>query len=227
MPAARLTSQPTVVHPYDVLAQSDGTTGLMLHALICNEANVRADVTDNTELRAFHMGPPLLRSGETCDAFGTANLTATQRAKIKSFLDERQAERAAERRRQAELGGHWDAGSQYRIHPPATPPTPDYPLWRFNCVGFVLLAYQRARIKLLIGPYPLKTVNDLKRLYPDAADYLDDPDRRKWLGLENGEGWPVILVGYVLHSLRREAGENNGPDAEPYCPQEGDEFFNT
>lgn len=83
-----------------------------------------------------------------------------------------------------------------------------------------------ARVKLLMGPYPPKTVDQLKRLYPDAAMYLDDPDQRKALGLETGDRWPVILVGYVLHSLRREAVEINGPDAQPYCPQEGDEFFN-
>jgi hypothetical protein len=225
MPAARLTSQPAVVHPYDVLAQSDGATGLMLHALLCNEADVRGDVTDKTELRTFHMGPPLGAWRAACDAFGTVNLTAKQKAKIKSFIDERQEERAAERRRLFELGGHWDARSQYLVHPEATPPTPDYPLWRFNCVGFVLQAYRRAGIKLLTGPFPLKTVDDLKRLYPYAAIQLDDPDQRTALGIGVGHRWPVLLVGYVLHSLGRKVEEVNGPGAEPYCPWEGDEFF--
>lgn len=225
MPAARLTSRASVVCPYDVLARSDGATDLMLHALLCNEADVRDDVTDKTVLRAFHMGPPLGPRRDSCDAFGTANLTAQQKTKIKSFIDERREECAAEKKRQSELGSRWDARSQYLIHPEATPPTPGYSLWRFNCVGFVLQAYLRARIKLVTGPYPLKTVDDLKRLYPGAAIYLDDPDQRTALGLESGDRWPVVLVGYLLHSMQRSVERINGPSAEPYCPREGDEFF--
>lgn len=204
---------------------SDGATGLMLHALLCIEANVRADVTDKTVLRAFHMGPPLGRKSARCNTYGTANLTAAQKAKIKTFIDGRRKEREAEEKRISELGGRWDARSQYCIHPAASPPTADYPVWRFSCVGLVLQAYQRARIELLTEPYPLKTVDHLKQFYPSVARYLDDPNHRKALGLEGDDGWPVILVGYVLHSLRRTVAEINGPDAEPYRPQAGDELF--
>lgn len=181
MPAAKLTSRASVVCPYDVLARSDGTTGLMLHALLCNEADVRDDVTDKTVLRAFHMGPPLGPRRDSCDAFGTANLTAQQKTKIKSFIDERREECAAEKKRQSEMGSRWDARSQYRIHPAATPPTPGYSLWRFNCVGFVLQAYLRARIKLVTGPYPLKTGTTLNGSTPMRRFIWMTPiNERRW-----------------------------------------------
>jgi hypothetical protein len=224
MPAARLTGQASIVHPYDVLAQSDGGD-LMLHALLCNEADVRDDVTSETVLRTFHMGPPLGPRRMPCDAFGTAELTTGQAAKLKAFLADRQEERNAEERRLRRLGRRWRAGSQYRIHPEATPPTPDYPLWRFSCVGFVLRAYQSARVHLLTGPYPSKTMEDLKRLYPHSAGHLDDPGQRNALGIGDGDRWPVILVGYVLHSLNRAASDINGANAQRYAPQIGDEYF--
>lgn len=225
MPAAKLSDEPSVVYPYDVLAQSAGATGLMLHALLCNEADARHDVTDETVLRGFHMGPPLGPHRAACDAYGTAGLTAKQRSKVKVFVNDRREERAAEKRRLRQGGRAWNAMAQYRIHPEATPPTRDYPLWRFNCVGVVTQAYISAGIELLTGPYPLKSVGDIKRLYPDAAGYLDDADQRKALGIGEGDRWPVVLVGYLLHSLSRPIGEINGPGAQPYCPREGDEFF--
>src|SRR5487761_1521237 len=225
MPAATLSDKPATVQPYDVLAQSDGATGLMLHAVLCNEANPRRDVTDKTLLRVFHMGPPLGPWRAACDAHGTAGLTAEQRAKVKTFLSDRRAERAAEKRRLKQAGRRWNARSQYRIHPEAAPPSREYPLWRFNCIGFVTEAYLMAGVRLLTGPYPLKSLDDLRRLYPYAARHLDDLAERTALGIGEGDRWPVVLVGYVLHSLSRPIEEINGPRAEPYLPRDGDEFF--
>lgn len=226
MPAQRLYSaQPAAVHPYDVLAQSDGTSDLMLHALLCNEAASQNGITDSSVLRTFHMGPPLGPRRDLCDAVGSANLSADQRRKIKSFVDDRRAEKEAEKRRLRARGLSWNATAQYRIQPAATRPSRRFPLWRFSCVGLVLEAYKTARVYLLAPPLPLKTVADLKRLYPQFASELDDPDTRHDLGIGTGDRWPVALVGYVVHSLARTAAEINGAGAQPYQPHVGDEFY--
>lgn len=225
MPAQRLSNQPATTHPFDVLAQSDGVGNLMLHALLCNESATRNDVTNDTIINSFHMGPPLGPRRAACDAVGSANLTDEQREKVKTFIKDRREEKAAEKKRLQALGLDWDSSSQYRIQPAATRPSRKHPLWRFSCVGLVLQAYKAARVSLLRRPFPLKTADDLKRVYPHFASDLEDADTRIHLGIGTGDRWPVALVGYVMHSLARPSEEINGPAAEPYQPQEGDEYF--
>ena len=54
---------------------------------------------------------------------------------------------------------------------------------------------------------------------------LDDEATRKDFGLREGDRWPVVLVGYVMHAMNRPSEEINGEKATPYAPQEGDEYF--
>ncbi|MEK6233562.1 MAG: hypothetical protein N2C14_02535 [Planctomycetales bacterium] len=122
---------------------------------------------------------------------------------------------------------------QYIIHPSAEPPSPNFPLWRFSCVGFVLKAYSTARVALLCDPRPLKTLTEIKALYPDEADQLEKESPRTRLGVgsvtgrdrDGEEAGPIDLVGYVFHSLARTASEINGSVSVAYQPKEGDEFF--
>jgi len=95
-------------------------------------------------------------------------------------------------------------------------------LWRFSCVGFVLQAYQTARISILGAPLPLKTLDELKQFYPWAVNDLDNAESRVRLGIGEGDRWPVALVGYVLNSLSRSSGEIH---ASPFVPQPGDAYF--
>ena len=222
MPARSLSNDPSTVDPFDVLAQSDGTSNLMIHALLCNEAESRGDVTRQSEIKCAHMGPPLGLRVNRCDAVGSADLNDTHRRKIKVFLDDRLKERSSEKDRLRLLGRSNEIRTEYRIQPPATKPSRAFPLWRFSCVGFVLQSYLAARIQLLGSPLPLKTVEELKRLYPGAADSLDDPNFRDRVGISHGDRWPVALVGYVLNSLARDVAAIL---AIPYVPEPGDEMF--
>lgn len=171
------------------------------------------------------MGPPLGKRRQSCDAKGYANLTNDQKRKLKVFLDDRKSEKDAEKKRQQILGNKFDHKKQYRIYPSATPPTKNYPLWRFSCVGLVLKAYKIARIHLLSTKIPKISLQKLKELYPDFSDDLDNPELRQKLGLDDNDEWPVELVGYILHSLNRPVNEINGKNSSPYTPQKGDEYF--
>ncbi len=171
------------------------------------------------------MGPPLGPRRDTIDAVGSANLAPKQRRQVKAFIDDRLLEKKAQESRQRALGAHWDSTSQYCIHPPAEEPTPNRPFWRFSCIGLVMQAYRDGGLELLAGPFPRKTIGDLKALYPNCSDELDDPAVRVRLGIGEGDDWPVALVGYVLQALNREDELVNGATAQPYQPMDGDEYF--
>lgn len=218
MPARTLTDEPTTIHPFDVLGQTDGTSHLMVHALLCNETDSRTDVTKQSEINCSHMGPPLGQRSISCDAVGSAELNDTHRRKIKLFVDDRLLERAAEKKR----GRLHGLLAEYRIHPPATRPSQEFPLWRFSCVGYVLEAYKAAGIRLLGAPLPFRTLDELKQLYPHHARRLDDSDIRTHLGIGEGDRWAVALVGYVLNSLSRAVDQIH---SDEYIPQPGDEYF--
>lgn len=226
MPASRLTDVQTTVLPFDVTAQlGDAARNLYVHALICIEPDVRNDVTNTTVLKQFHMGPPLGPKRLHADAAGTAELTPDQCRQIKTFLDERKLERAAEKKRLSLLGNKRDTWSQYCVIPESLPPTPSFSLWRFSCVGLVLQAYREAGIELIREPYPITTLEEVKEYYPTLAHYLDEPAMRARVGLVDGSEWRVALVGYLLHSLARPASEINGPDSSPYQPKKQDAYF--
>lgn len=222
MPARTLSDEQTTIDPFDVLAQSDGTSNLMVHALLCNEADSRSDITRRSTITCAHMGPPLGHRGFSCDAVGSAGLSDAHRRKIKVFVDDRLKERAAEAERLKRRGESHRIRVEYQIHPPASRPSRAFPLWRFSCVGFVLQAYLAARVQLLGSPFPPKRLDDLKRLYPHHADRLDDPNMRAQMGIGEGDRWRVALVGYVLNSLAREVDQIM---AGAYVPQPGDEYF--
>ena len=177
------------------------------------------------------MGPPLRQSPIQIDIVGTAELDAGDvskgdRKKIKMFVDETLLERRATRKRSSKLiDGIHSIESEYTIHPVARAPDADYPLWRFNCAGFVLKAYLEADIELVDQEHaPLVTLDFLKRAFPSSRDRLDDPEFRKYMGIDVGDRWPVIMAGHVVNSLNRSAEEIR---QTPYRPVAGDEFFPT
>lgn len=223
MPAKRLDSSPSPVKKFDILATSDlSKDGLFLHAALSTS---EGEATNKCEIRYFHMGPPLFPWRGEFDAIGSCELSTKQNGTIREFVNRQWADQKAEKKRLEELG-LWDKNAQYRILPPYSRPRKGSPLWRYSCVGFVLLAYKKAKVDLLVGPCPLKAVADLKDLYPSQFhDALDDETLRKNFGLSDGDKWPVVLVGYLLHAMDRSSDQINGENATPYQPQEGDEFF--
>ncbi len=224
MPSQRLNDTLAPVKKFDILAMSDEVKdGLMLHAAL---SNVTMEATNSCKIKTIHMGPPFGRKTAEFDAVGSCELTEKQAARIEEFIDRQWAARKAERERLSKLGLPQNPIAQYRIQPPHSRPRKGSALTRYSCVGFVLLAYKRARIELLSGPSPLKTVEELKDLYPPFFHpILDDEDKRKDFGLREGDRWPVVLAGYILHATNRPLDQVNGTNATPYQPQEGDEYF--
>ncbi len=214
MPAIVVSDVGTRIRPYDVLAK--GHERLMRHAMLCDEDGDRVDIRLETKLRISHMGPPLGTGISDCHAAGTAELTDTEKLRVKQFVALRLGQQASAAFRQKAF--------QYCIHPAAQPPSQKFAFWRFSCVGYVLEAYRFIDIHLLDDALPLKSAQDLKSFYPDFAEALDDPRKRASVGLADGDCWPVALVGYVLHSLARSVDEIRVPGAR-YSVREGDEYF--
>jgi hypothetical protein len=222
MPAFNLSAEPVSISPCDVLAKSAGERDLFTHAMLCDEDNIRNDVVHGAVLRCVHMGPPLTGSEASVHAVGRTDLTAVERRMIKSFTDSRFAERQAEEQRLKLLQKRKELRFEYVIFPAAVRPSATFPLWRFSCAGFVLQAYRAARIELLGEPLPQKSLDDLKQMYPQVAARLDDPETRRQLGIAQGDSWPVLLVGYLLHAFNRDADAIRGA---PVVPTHGDEYF--
>lgn len=228
MPASRLSTATSTVEPYDVLGWGNEASGLMTHAMLCNESDTRHDVTNETLLEIAHMRPPLGALRHVAHAVGNAGISDKQQMKIKTFVDRQLSASEAARARQRTIGYR-----QYIIHKSAEPPSPSFSLWRFSCVGFVLKAYSTARISLLSELRPLKTLAEVQNLYPDHADRLDKESTQRRLGVGPGTGedrngeeaWPIDLVGYVFHSLARDVRDINGPKSVPYKAKDGDEYF--
>lgn len=228
MPAWRLDENDRQVNKYDVGAVDGEETHFVGHVLLC-DVDVPTNVNSKSaSVQAVHMGPPLKQSPEAVDVVGTAELDADdlrrgERRQIKSFIDDRVLERSAQVERLAKLKRKLHPKSEYIIHPAASEPDAHYPLWRFNCAGFVLNAYLEANIQLVDQEHaPAVTLDFLKGAYRWARKRLDDPEFRKEMGIDIGDRWPVIMAGYVANSLNRSADEIRHT---PYRPRSGDEFF--
>lgn len=141
------------------------------------------------------------------------------------FVDDRVAERKAHDGRLSRMKGLEVRFAEYVIHPPFIEPDEAVSLWRFSCAGFVLRAYREAGLVLLeLESIPSVNLETLKQAYPRFGRLLDRSEIRTQLGLGEGNEWPVILVGYVLHSLARDRAEIA---AGPYIVRPGDELFAT
>ena len=211
-----------VVCPGDMLAKSSGVSGLMVHAMLCDEEAARSDVTSVTQLRIAHMGPPLGNATKTTDAVGQMALTDEQRLRIKKFVARSKSASDLRREEYRKRGQKPDPRELYVILPSAKAPSDDFPYQRFSCVGFVLQAYKECGVRLLGGSMPDRTLEEIKRFYPWFVRDLDDPDKRIAMGIGAGDRWPLELVGYVLHAFNRRDHEIM---STPYSPRDGDEFF--
>ena len=223
MPTFELSSDtPIKIDQYDVLAMGD-ENGLLFHAMLCEKTSEGVCLGDTVDL--VDMCPPLDRRSNAPTVIGNAGLTAKQKRKIKAFIDRELQESLAAQARSSAAGLR-----QYVVYKAYMPPNERVSFWRYSCIGFVLRAYRKARIKLLAPPSPFISVEDIKRFYPRQADMLDKVPRLRRLGIGPGTGrmvegvecWPVDLVAYGLHSLAR------GPEdieSTPYRPVKGDEFY--
>lgn len=228
MPAVQVSNEPVQIRPYDVSFVEGHESGLLIHAMLFVGSG-SDQVTKSTELDHFHMGPPLGAYRSTVYAIGTVELSPDQTRQIRTFVDSRRSEKEAEDERRKLLGllasnDH----QQYWLMPDAVPPSPDFTMWRFSCVGFVRQSYRAAGIELLSDPLPELSVKELSRIYPaqDLVRVLASPTlRARLVGLHGNGPWPVSLVGYLMHSLSRATSEIHGPQGKPYVPVAEDSHF--
>ena len=227
MPAWRLDGRDCTINHLDVGARyaSEDFVG---HAVLCLAEPPKTVNVNSAMIATIHMGPPLEAGSQSLDIIGTAflesdTLALSARRQIKVFVDDRLSERKAQESRLSRLRPLERCLAEYIIHPSCREPDADVSLWRFNCAGFVLRAYEEADIQLIdANSLPSVSLELLKRAYPRYGKLLDHAEYRGKLGLTNGEAWPVLLVGYVVNSL------NRSPDvirSERFVVKPGDEFF--
>jgi hypothetical protein len=99
----------------------------------------------------------------------------------------------------------------FKAHPPYTEiaSTSSEPrqILNINCVGLVLLAYESMNIRLLAewvsGSYPDVSLQQLKDLYSHVGLLRWSRTQLNEIGLPptHRQMWPVVLPGYLFHSL--------------------------
>jgi len=170
------------------------------------------------QLRMVHMGPPLVApessSPKNVDVVGSANLSSDDVSIINTFICEQ-----IEEYESLKVGRK----DQYVVHPHFVKGDGDVAAKRYSCAGFVFECYLDIGITLVeIDSLPLIEESILSLVYPLLPRVLADTDWRKQVGLAEDGPWPILLPGYIFHSL------NRGVDRLrqlAYQPKPGDECF--
>lgn len=221
MPAYRIGSVPSSVSHWDVAGQ-DAASDEHFIGHIGLSIEQRDDLTFSSRVvHLAHMGPPLTRDAdddvESIDVVGSTNLTSDEQMRIETFVDELETEYESQKAR---------AKRQYVIHPHFVEYDEDqYPFPRFNCGGFVVEAYREIDIDLIrTGDFSLPAVDldTLIKAYPAQERRLRRQSFRELYGLTGDGPWPVLLAGYVIHAMDRDAEECR---TERYQACRGDEYF--
>jgi len=233
MPASRIGDEKVDIAELDALGfDSKGQAAFVSHVALATKAFSGGPPVS---VRIAHMMPPFRPaspSGSDVSCFGGAELTEDERKQIAEFIQELIGEyNAEETRRKATAAWDDDAkkkfrADQYAIRPAVVSPTSDRPYHQLSCAGFVHEAYANASLTLLTedeAAWPHVDMPTLKAAYPSLVDYLDDPEFCVSKGLSDGDRWPVLLPGYILHALARTRSEI---ETAPYQPAPGDEVFN-
>jgi len=224
MPAHRLTELGSAISRSDVVAfDAKGARHFLQHTALA--ARDYQSVKAGDDVSVNHMGPPLERDGQSVvDVSGTDELNDDELNQIDLFIDELHGEQQAQMQRK---GSKRDMFPDYIVHP-HTDYSPDGSFRRFSCTGYVVEAYAEAGIDLIdIGSVPPANLQTLTRAYPDLERLArlrrrDGVPSRQDLGLEGEWPWPVLLPGYLLHSLARDT---DAIREESYFPIAGDECF--
>lgn len=226
MPSYRVEGSTLSLSIFDVVGQDGDESGFIAHTGLVESAGSQSAA----RIRVFDMGPPL--HGQGCsghvraNVVGSATLTDDEVQKIKTFVN---------RHANEHLAFLQFSGSQlieavpqmYCIHPHASPFCEDdgrYARMRFSCAGFVFEAYKKARIRLLdLKDLPMVDIAVIRLAYSLQVRLMEA--RRiglEALGLEGSGPWPVLLCGYLFHTLNRDADDIRH---EPYAPSIADRYF--
>jgi len=221
----RVTESTLSLSRFEVVGQDGAESGFIGHAGLAESAGSH----DAAGVPVLDMGPPLHghdNAGKVrVDVVGSATLTDDEVQKIKTFVDRHANEHAVfseiSRNQLIQM-----APQMYRVLPHASPLYEDdgrYARTRFSCAGFVLEAYNRARIRLLdLNAIPMVDMAIIAAAYPQARLIDRGLISSEDLGLCGNGPWPVLLCGYLFHALDREADVIR---REAYPPDDADRYF--
>ncbi len=223
MPVSPVPPVPADVARYDVIGFVEAD--FVVHVGLARQAYV---VGEERIVPLAHMAPPFMEDLQAEVALvAKGELTESEQEKIRTFLEGVRDEYGAQSLK-TQIGLGRAIKLQYCIYPhtlaalPVTPGRRKFPR-RFSCVGLVIEAYATARIQLLdLGNLPPVSLEELVTAYRWVEEDLRDPERRAGAGLVNEEPWPVVLPGYVIHSLRRPRAEIK---SETFAAKAGDQYY--
>jgi hypothetical protein len=218
VPSQRINNPHVEVVAYDVIGMDGDQAGFIRHAGLASSSATH----DRESVAVTDMAPPLRVPGYMkADAIGTAELTEDEARKIKDFLDRHEGEHQSVQNLNPRK-----FPQVYCIAPHAAPlyeADGRYARMRFSCAGFVFEAYKRASIQLLDEDrLPAIGLDQIKQAYADVAAILDRPVFRESMGLAGSGPWPVMLCGYLFHSLARDAAAIR---ARSFIAVAGDDLF--
>ena len=225
MPSYRVANSTLSLSLFEVIGQDSAESGFIGHAGLAASAGSQ----NAAKLPVLDMGPPLHGHGVprhlTANVVGSAVLTDDEVRKIKTFVDRHANEHLVfSQLSRSEL--IQAAPQMYCVHPHASPLRENdgrYTRTRFSCAGFVFEAYNKARIKLLdLNDLPMVDESVLALAYPETRLIESGRISAAALGLGGSGPWPVLLCGYLFHSLNRDADIIR---QEPYNPDKTDRYF--
>ena len=221
MPSYRVDTSEVTVGDYEVAGQAKEGQDFFQHVGLVKYAGT----FNSKAVPVVDMEPPLNAQDSNIkkvDAIGTANLLYSEIQKIKNFIERHEAEHASAQQIRPKM-----FDKAYCIVPHAKELREEdgrYIRMRFSCSGFVFEAYLWAGIHLFDETkLPESSESALRQVYAREFDAADRGFVNLGsLGLNGSGPWPVMLCGYILHSLNRD------PDiirSEKYEPSEQDATF--
>lgn len=237
MPANRLSPLKESLPQFAVVGKHKPETApYVIHVALLREA---MGVASGDEVPVWHTNPPIIAGpvtlSATPDRFARGNVHVVGHLDdfsaedvqelifVLSDIDSREVtalpEEAAKNERQALIKG-------FELHYKALPSveqsyndiTGRSESTKFSCAGFVAECYRRIGIPL-VEESQLPNV-DLDVLRQGYGSPINNEERRKGLGLDGPGPWPVLMPGYLFHSLARDSEKVR---STPYEPQGVDE----
>jgi len=219
MPSDRVAAATLTLNRFDVVGQDGAESTFIAHAGLAESAGSQ----NAARIPVLDMGPPLHGHSAPghikADVVGSAALTDDEANKIKTFVDRHANEHAAFAQVNARQLVQ-RAPEMYCVLPHASPLLEDdgrYARTRFSCAGFVVEAYNKARIRLLdLNGLPPVGMSIIAVAYPQQTRLITNGRvSADAFGLGGRGPWKVLLCGYLFHALNRDA---NMIRRESYTP---------
>jgi hypothetical protein len=178
---------------------AENATPFVRHAALMWEEGNRSA---GEAVSAFHMAPPLGESTVSLNVVGwIEDLTEDERNRLETWTADIRTRIALDRSLPPEHQG-------YIIHPPyLEEPSEDgeRTRWRFSCIGLVLKCYEELGIQLVDWRSPKMPIPSEETIRIGYRLPLQAARRRRPRWVMSPDPCPVMLPGYVFHSLNRPA----------------------